>query len=338
MRYVGLYVDVLSALAGLGVIPVGTVFLGCEVASHVLRAIECAWLVTFGTQVTFETVFMCESDPKKQFFLKKSFPACKLLFTNAAELRKPMALDAITKKKANVPAIFLLILGFLCEEKSPCSSRASSMKSCVQNESGNTGGSFTWIADYIRLCLPKVVVLENMKEMSDGMCVIELLKSCGYAIAFRMLKQAPDHGSPCQRTGMFFIGIRIDRTLGGTNAQHKLSSNELIQLTRLLVHCLGVDPWPAELFLDFSEASQQEAEPDEGRLAETKTRVEKGEAYKHDHYELFPESGLAWPPTIDKSHETMRYRKSKRREQEMMYYLDKVFGKDQVVQPSGRKR
>ena len=153
-----------------------------------------------------------------------------------------------------------------------------------------------------------------------------------------MIKQAPDHGSQCQRTGMLIIGIRIDRALRGTNAQHKLSSNELIQLTRLLVHCLGVDPWPAELFLDFSEASQQEAESAEGRPAEKKTRVEKGSAYKDDHFEIFIASDLTWPPTIDKSHETMRYRKSKRREQEMMYYLDKVFGKDQVVQSSGRSK
>eukprot|EP00959_Pyramimonas_sp_CCMP1952_P144577 3025972-Pyramimonas_sp.AAC.1 len=89
-------------------------------------------------------------------------------FTDVDHLSSRLADDVISKSKVRVPRVDVFVAGFSCTSRTPCSSRASSNRNCVQHQDDNAETSFTFTRcfRYISKATPSWVVLECVKELT----------------------------------------------------------------------------------------------------------------------------------------------------------------------------
>ncbi len=149
-----------------GKLSVCTIFSGSDITVIVLNTLIKYWAKMYGVHFEIIYAFSCESSPPKQEFLQSQFRPL-LLFADAAELDKLMALDVVSNEKKLVPWVNVVIAGFPCVSRSAANVNAAANVGCVERGEGATGEGFQFILNYIDNCDPDMVVLENLKALTQ---------------------------------------------------------------------------------------------------------------------------------------------------------------------------
>jgi hypothetical protein len=211
------------------VITYATCFSGTDISDEVFSALRSTWGTMFHLNVAFQQAFQCENDPEKQEYLRAINKGSPILFGNAADLQNPIGNNLKTGKNCIVPWVFLLIAGFVCADKSPQNSKRSSLKGSMQQKTGKTSETFEMIYLYIKLVLPTILVLENVKEifndvkdsiddsveaaLSDGDFVLQRIHELGYKLAMHLVAKTGRCGSRAVRVRIYFIFMRVPQAL-----------------------------------------------------------------------------------------------------------------------------
>jgi len=113
-------------------------------------------------------VFSCEFDERKQSWIKDNFPKLEFLFGDVNELssRSGQALNHITGEKVMVPAVDLVIAGFVCKSVSTENNERPMYANCIREGIGKTGETFDGVMAYVRKFKPAMVICENVKGLT----------------------------------------------------------------------------------------------------------------------------------------------------------------------------
>lgn len=171
------------------VITVGSICTGTEIVGKTLGLISQYWGATYNVSVEMSLQFQCEKDVDKRGHLQTHCPA-KYLFAEAKDMRKTSAVDLMSGSKVLVPWVCMLCAGFPCTSRTSLNSSAKRNINCVQGGFGSTGEVFNDIYQYIKMSLPKLVILENVvpleakdpksQQPSDAEFIVKLLRDIGY--------------------------------------------------------------------------------------------------------------------------------------------------------------
>lgn len=116
-----------------------------------------------------EHTFSCEFDKKKQGWIKDNFPSLKYLFADVNELSGAdgKAFNYITGEKDAVPAVDIMIAGFVCKSVSTENNQRQKYANCIREGIGKTGETFEGVMAYVRKFQPSVVICENVKGLTS---------------------------------------------------------------------------------------------------------------------------------------------------------------------------
>jgi site-specific DNA-cytosine methylase len=125
-------------------------------------------------------VFSCEFNERKRSWITANFPNLKLLFGDVNELsaRSGKAMNHITGEKVTVPAVDMVIAGFVCKSVSTENNKRSMYANCIREGFGKTGETFDGVMAYVRKFKPAIVICENVKGLT--------------------MKTKDEHGSICE--------------------------------------------------------------------------------------------------------------------------------------------
>ena len=182
-----------------------------------------------------------------------------------------------------VPRSFMKLGGFLCDDKSKCSSKRIDMKSGVQKNEGKTGGSFHSLYEFVKVAMPVIVILENLKEifemdasavLSDGDFVCECMRTIGYAVCMHVISKAELLGSPKCRTRVYFIFIRLPLTIAWGAAEVLGIEKAMHDMFKSFV---ALPPRPQDFLLDnpVQDATNDEKEDLASPTAKKKQKTGK---------------------------------------------------------------
>ena len=116
----------------------------------------------------FAHIFSCEFDERKQLWIKDNFPKLEYLFGDVNELsnRSGKAMNHITGKKVTVPAVDIVVAGFVCKSVSTENNERSRYANCIREGIGKTGETFDGVMAYVRKFRPAMVICENVKGLT----------------------------------------------------------------------------------------------------------------------------------------------------------------------------
>jgi len=116
-----------------------------------------------------EHTFSCEFCPKKQGWIKDNFPSLKFLFGDVNELsaESGKAFNHITGEQDIVPAVDIIIAGFVCKSVSTENNQRQKYANCIREGIGKTGETFDGVMAYVRKFQPSVVICENVKGLTS---------------------------------------------------------------------------------------------------------------------------------------------------------------------------
>ena len=170
-------------------ISVGSICTGTEIVGKTLELISQYWLAMYNVNAKVNLLFQCEKDVDKQGHVQAHCPA-KYLFADAKDMRKTRAVDVMSGEKVVIPWVTLLCAGFPCTSRTSLSSKAKNNVNCVQGAFGSTGEVFSDIWQYIKMSVPKLVILENVvpleakdpkgQQPSDAEFIVAQLRQIGY--------------------------------------------------------------------------------------------------------------------------------------------------------------
>ena len=194
------------------VLTVGTMFSGADISERLVNKLHKVWSTLLGDTVPqlFRFVFQCEIDPLKQVWLTEQFPDVPFLFSDAASLSQPKALNLKSGDYVQVPSVHVLLAGFSCKSRSKLNSNSASNKHCVREGREETGMTFEFVQNYVVLKKPTLVILENVTELQEGgpesdmQFIIDTFSAHGYhGDAFEI--EARSYGSFPQRKRLYFV-------------------------------------------------------------------------------------------------------------------------------------
>jgi hypothetical protein len=202
-------------------VKVGSGFSGTELFLRFLRWHSRVVLQRFQIRVVVHHSFSRDIDPDVRGLLQLEFPDMDLLFRDVAELRNTRAYDCISNATQIVPHVDLFSGGFVCKKKSNINNSTrgaannNESRSCVRNTEGSTGETWAYTDDYIGTCLPKIIVLENLKELkvkdsceqSDVDYITARLGKHGYVSTGTVINPA-ECGSRDEKIRLYVVGFR----------------------------------------------------------------------------------------------------------------------------------
>lgn len=141
---------------------VGTVCSGTDSPVAVLRRLS----QVLGGRLAVEHTFSCEFDPRKRAWITDNFPSLKLLFGDVNELRTGKAMNYVTNESVAVPAVDILIAGFVCKSVSTENNEREKYSDCINEACGKTGETFDGTMAYVRKFRPRLVVCENVRGLT----------------------------------------------------------------------------------------------------------------------------------------------------------------------------
>ena len=309
-------------------VSVGTICSGCDLMVKLIHELVCYWQAEFNVPIRVRHSFSCESNPKKQAFLRAEFKSTPL-FANASELGSTMAVDisGSAPKRVPVETPALLVAGFSCKSRSPANPNSSAYKRAVQDGVGETGETFWMIAEYISVHKPLRVVLENVVELgakpdgsesSDADFIVQWFAKKGYSAQWLVI-DASDFGSAVRRNRRFLLAF------------YKAHQSTLRQATDI-INSMMIGALPFKLFLiDDDEQTQatQAAAAAKGTASSVDVaRTNQGKRaktdpnFKTEHLEYFRAANIPWPvkelpSKIEDLHLTQR-------QSEVLLYCDTV--------------
>jgi hypothetical protein len=287
----------LRATSGRGKISLGTGFTGSGVVMKWIDSLTSYWKTAYNVAVEVEELFQCDSDPDVQDFCTTEWGDCELLFRRVEDPSCPRAFDCKSGSFKPIPFVDIFIGGFVCKTKSGYNSqrRQSGATSCVQRGEGSTGESYLACIQYIRKCKPRVVVLENVKnlasksvatDMSDLEYIINDLTMASYAV-HSFLVDSNECGSVQKRVRWYLVGY--------LNAPSKLSlCRELLPQIKIdtisLTDVLGVK-CISEIASAWPDLVGHDLQPRAGK--------KKDYSFRDEHLKWYKACGIDCPPELD---------------------------------------
>ena len=296
-RHVQVFRAAMLHLAALNLLTYGTIFSGCEIASHGLDAWVQQLTAVFGISLSFSLQWFCEKNEEKLDFLMAEFPDCPHAYRTVQELLNPLIHCCRKNAKGVLPWVWLLVGGFVCRSKSKMNSTMKKKATAVQDGRGATGESFEDCRLLILLLMPVVVLLENLTEMlstddssviSDAEYIVTALKAIGYQVAGFFITDAVEFSSRTVRKRMFFYAIRTLKAIAD-----QAEADYIEQLPRHVTNWLRIDQWRIRDLIG-GKAPNSDIEVMATSSAKKCRKIEP--KYEDEHFELFNFFEFEWPP------------------------------------------
>ena len=116
-------------------------------------------------QINIEHTFSCEYDGRKRAWIQDNFGKLKCLFADVKDLCTGVALNYIAGETVLVPAVDIVIAGFVCKSVSTENNARAQFANCINDVVGKTGETFAGVMGYIRRYNPAVVICENVEGL-----------------------------------------------------------------------------------------------------------------------------------------------------------------------------
>ena len=206
---------------------IGTFCSGTDVALLCWAGFQEALEIELGVTISVETSYCCESDRRKQTFLRALHPSSKVLFGDTSLLRQDRAINLIDGCEREVPASHHEVGGFPCDDASALNPdgnrRDSEHRSCVAAGSLRTGNV---LHDVVRHLIRhggmlKFLILENVRGLGrpcvdkngdskpDNATVVREFLSRVLDMHVFIYKLDPRlWGAPQVRGRLYFVGIQ----------------------------------------------------------------------------------------------------------------------------------
>ena len=110
-------------------------------------------------------MFSCECDARKLAWIRDNFGKLKHLSGDVKELCSDKAHNYITETNTLVPAVDIVIAGFVCKSVSSENNDRGKYSNCINDVVGKTGETFKGVMDYVRRYNPAVVICENVEGL-----------------------------------------------------------------------------------------------------------------------------------------------------------------------------
>jgi len=112
-----------------------------------------------------EHTFSCEFDPRKRQWILDNFHGLTHLFGDVQELQTGEAHNYVTGKTARVPAVDIVIAGFVCKSVSTENNERERFANCINEAVGKTGETFDGLMGYVKCYKPAMVICENVEGL-----------------------------------------------------------------------------------------------------------------------------------------------------------------------------
>jgi DNA-cytosine methyltransferase len=235
--------DAVAAVAQTGKpLRVGTLCSGTDAPVPVMRHLANA----LRGGIVIEHTFSCESDPRKQEWIKQNFPDLKYLFGDVTVLgrKNGKALNVLTGKQVRVPAVHVVIAGFVCKSVSSENNERRNHSECIKHGTGDTGETFRGVRNYVMRAKPHVVICENVQGLTQCIGgkppqvhnVVKALEKVGYSVDWKVLDTS-DYVLPQRRKRCWIWAFRGNgvakgvEKVAGTLAQ--LSSEKHLSINKV---------------------------------------------------------------------------------------------------------
>ena len=270
--------------------------------------------------------------------------ASKLMSGRVADIRDPLVMMLL-------PRPFLFVAGFSCVDKCRLSTNKAKLKRGIQDKKGKTYETWAYVYEYIKMHMPIVFVLENLKEifeladfdfLSDGEFIVKELVTLGYMLVTHLLADAQAEGSPATRFRVFFVGIRILRALPGVDAG--AFAEELSDFIHEFFQSMKAYPAETAKFLieedsffvsTVADDEEIDAEPAMPPPKKGKKDSETSQ-FKYDHFEIYRAASMVWPPLLSSQLGGVTFDFSNMRHQrvkEIAIYLSQQFTNTDKFKP-----
>ena len=308
-----------------------SLFAGTGLSSKVCHALSAVLINKYGIRIDFSDSLFCERDTHKQIFLKEQLEP-EFLVSEVAQLISDSAANvSLDGRSEMLPPCFMLDAGFPCTSRTPLSSKSSSNKDCVQNESEATGLGFKHLRQTICKHWPRLLGLECVVQLasrsdapgaiSDAQWICQVLSKEGYWMHTDGL-QSTEFGSPHPRERQYWGGLK---DVEGSDAEITMFFNKV-----LLAFKTGCT-WDILHFLTFSDEQRQlEADavqiPLNANLGLRSSKTQREDVnWKAEHKQLYDANNLDWPPNLASMRREVDFSGLLPREVEAVFFVHAVF-------------
>ena len=275
---------------------------GTDVVKLSYKQIQDYWQESLGLSVDFQQTFGCENDEAMQAFLLDQ-GECPVLYPENSCLKARKGLNLRNgKPNTLVPHARSFTGGFSCRSKSPCSSKRSKYRTCLQNNdtSASTTATYLELTFWCWTYRPDSIVMENLKEtdhkggdelisQSDAEWIVSDFQAHDYA-AMKLLVLAEVFDSLPTRTRLFFIGYE-----GNTHENQVRLSH-----VAAMVRCMRIGSGDFDSILLTAEQMVWYYGTPARPPPQKKARSDP--LYKDEHTEVYQACGLMWPPEVQSLH------------------------------------
>ena len=144
----------------------GTLCSGSDVVMKFVRKLFDIVKDKHGINVELEHSMACESNPKKQAFIRACFPDLKALFSDVMKLGGETAFDELKQQEVEIPShLDLLVAGFSCKNLSTEHQWRSYFAECLTTSEGTSGGTWLGVYEYAKCHHPRRLILENVNGL-----------------------------------------------------------------------------------------------------------------------------------------------------------------------------
>ena len=312
----------------------GSLFSGSDVFLRFIRKLERYWSRFLDKIPPSVAAFQCEANAQKQEFLSEQHGDCQFMFAEVASLLEVRVRELKWGGFHPVPSVEAVSAGFSCASRSKANSASAGNVGCVQKGTEKTGLTFQYLLNFIKRRLPKIILLENLEELSAGgeesdtNFVLDELRKLGYTVE-AVLIDATKYGSRARHVRLFFVALRA---VPQPSLKLNLFKSALSDME------IKSKPFSLDDFLCADEALLQlEWEGPFPRIPSAK----EGCSYQDHHEDEFIRNKWQYPPSDALLAEELGSNLSPlyQREKEVCFILNRLFpmGKDiEVAGPSSR--
>ena len=290
-----------------GVLTVGTGCSGSDLIMTILKCLKTYWKTVWDLDLRIEHKFSVEKEPyKQQFILQHHRP--QHLFGDVTTLADGAPqVEIKTGAEVEVPDVSLWASDFECDNWSGLSSefRSGQTVGCVGQNSGKSGKTCIGCMTYIVKYRPRMVLLENVKNLMGGQVsdkmsvdlhkVIETLNEAGYVAHFEILSSLA-YGCAQHRDRLYLFAVLVSPETV-PQLEEDVCMPACMRQLPLLLRGFRIPCRPIESFLLPCEHTSVEGWQEAQRANKRADKQVKVDAkYEADHLLAYREMSLTWPP------------------------------------------